>query len=65
MHHDDRAHITTLEMFTKGFFVLGFDLTPDGEADEEDINIPRQGNVCIEARFKKTNTRTSHLHFVC
>jgi len=33
IQHDDRAHIT-LEMFTKGFFVLGFDLTPDREADE-------------------------------
>ena len=34
-HHNDRAHMITLEMFTKGFFLLGFDLTPDREADEE------------------------------
>ena len=27
MHHDDRAQMITLEMFTKGFYVLGFDLT--------------------------------------
>jgi hypothetical protein len=33
--HDERAHMITLEIFTKGFFVLGFDLTPDREADEE------------------------------
>ena len=52
IHHDDRAHMITLEMFTKGFCVLGFDLTTDREADEEHICLPRQGNVCIEARFK-------------
>ena len=43
----------SLEMFTHGFYVLGFDLTPDLEADEEHISLPRQGNVRIEARFKK------------
>jgi hypothetical protein len=42
----------TLENFTKGFYILGFDLTPDREADEEHISLPRQGNVRIEARFK-------------
>ena len=40
-------------MFTKGLYVLGFDLTPDREADEEHISLPRQGNVRIEGRFKK------------
>ena len=34
IHHDDRAHMITLEMSTKGFYILGFDLTPDREADE-------------------------------
>jgi hypothetical protein len=33
IHHDDRAHMITLEMFTKCFYILGFDLTPDREAD--------------------------------
>jgi hypothetical protein len=50
--HHDRAHMITLEMFTKGFYVLGFDLTPDREADKEHISLPRQGNVRIEGRFK-------------
>ena len=53
IHHDDRAHMITLEMFTKGYYILGVDLTPDREADEEHISLPRQGNVRIEARFKK------------
>jgi len=43
----------TLEMFTKCFYVLGFDLTPHMEADEAQINLPRQGNMRIQARFKK------------
>ena len=53
IHHDDRAHMITLEMFTKEFYVLGFDLTHGKEANEEHISLPRQGNVHIEARFKK------------
>ena len=53
IHHDDRADIVTLEIFTKGYYILGFDLTPDREADEEHISLPRQGNMRIEARFKK------------
>jgi hypothetical protein len=52
IHHDDRAHMITLEMFTKVFYILGFNLTPDRAADEEHKNLPLQGNVRIEARFK-------------
>ena len=43
----------TLEMFTKTFYVIGFDLTTDREADEEHISLTPQGNVRIEARFTK------------
>ena len=53
IHHDDSDHMINLEKFTKAFYVLGYDLTPDKEADEEYISLPRQGNVRIEARFKK------------
>jgi len=42
-----------LEMFTKGFYILGFDLSLEREADEEHISLPRQWNVRIDARFKK------------
>ena len=52
-HHDDRVHMISLEMFRKRFYVLGFYLTPDSEADEEHISLSRQGNVRIEARLKK------------
>jgi hypothetical protein len=53
IHHDDRAHMITREMFTKDYYILGFDLTPDREADEEHISLPRQGIVCFEALFTK------------
>jgi len=43
----------TLEMLTKGFYISCFDLTPDREADNEHLILSRQGNVRIEARFKK------------
>jgi hypothetical protein len=42
----------TLEKFTNDFYVLGFDLTPDRESEEEHVSLSRQGNVRIEARFK-------------
>ena len=44
----------TMDMFIKGFYILGFDLTPDKEADKgRHVSLPRQGNLRIEARFKK------------
>jgi hypothetical protein len=41
-----------LDMFLQGFFLLGFDLTPDMSADERNISLPLQGNVRFETRFK-------------
>ena len=60
IHHDDRAHMVILEMFTKGFYVLGFDVTPDREPDEQHISLPRQGNVRIEAALKYHYQNPSH-----
>ena len=54
----------SLEMFIHGFYVLRFDPTPDLEADEENIYLPRQGNVRFEARFK-THCRNLLLAFLC
>jgi hypothetical protein len=64
IHQDVRAHMITLEMFTKGFYILGFDLTPDREADEH-ISLLRQGNVRIEALFKKPISEPVTCNFVC
>ena len=40
-------------MFTKGFYVIGFDLKSYRDADEEHIILHCQGKLRIEARFKK------------
>jgi len=64
IHHDYRAHMITLEMFTQGFYVLGFDLTPDKEADEEHISLPRQGNLRIEGLLKN-HYQNQLLAFLC
>jgi hypothetical protein len=53
IHYGDRGHMITPEMFTKGYFILGFDLTPDREADEDHMSLSRRGNVTLEARFKE------------
>jgi hypothetical protein len=55
----------TLENFTKGFYILGFDLTPDREADEEHIILPRQEMCELRHVLKKTTSRTGHMHIVC
>ena len=52
LHHDDRSHMITLEIFTKGYYILGFDLTPDREADEEHISFPRHGMCALKPGFK-------------
>jgi len=44
----------TLEMFTKRFYEIGFDLAPDWEAGEEHICLQCQGNERIEALFKNS-----------
>ena len=59
IHHDDRAYMITFEMFTKGYYILSFDLTPDGKSDEEHISLPRQGKVRIEARLKKKQVQST------
>ena len=41
IQNDARVHMITLEIFTNGYYILGFHLTPDREADEEHISLPR------------------------
>ena len=58
IHHVHHVHKTPLEILTKRLYVVGFDLTSDREADEEHISKPRQGNMHIKARFKKSLPET-------
>jgi len=52
-HHDDRAHMITIEMFTKVFYILGCDLTPFREAGKHHVSIRCSQKLCIVARFEK------------
>jgi hypothetical protein len=52
IQHDVRSRMINLAIFLEGFFMLGFDLTPDMSADEPHNSFLCQGNVRIEARFK-------------
>ena len=52
IRHYYRAHMITLEMFTKVFYVLGFDLTPDREADEEHISLPAKEMCALKHALK-------------
>ena len=61
-HHDDRAHLITLEMLTKYYNILGFELTPDREAEEELKPLP-SGKCAQCGTIEITATRIRHLHF--
>jgi hypothetical protein len=50
-----------MNTFLVEFLFLGFDITSDMSADEPHISQPHQGNVQIEARFKKALTD----HVIC
>jgi hypothetical protein len=52
IHNDYRAHTITLDMYTKGLYLLGFDLTPDREADEEHISLPVKEMCAFRHGFK-------------
>jgi len=51
IHHSDRGHQITKEMFTKGCTILAFDLSADGSTTDSCQNLLNQGTVKIEARL--------------
>ena len=53
----------TLEIITNNFYVLGFDLTPDREDDEQRISLPLKGNVRIGATLKKAAPWNCDMNF--
>ena len=44
-----------MEMSTKHFYILGFDLTPDREADEQHVSLTLQRN-CLSGHTIKTTS---------
>ena len=60
-HHDDRAHMITLQMFIRSYYILGSDITPNMQSDEEHISLPVR-EICALWHNSKTITRTRHMH---
>lgn len=53
IYHNDKGHQITKSMFSNGFFMLAFDLTPDASGNEVCQGLLNQGTVRIEARLSK------------
>jgi hypothetical protein len=51
IHHSNSGLQITHEMYTKGFFMLLFDLTPDRSASESHTTYPENGTIRIETKF--------------
>ena len=53
IHHSNAGLQITHDMFTKGFFFLLFDLTPDMGASGAHASHPESGNLRLEMKFSK------------
>lgn len=53
IHHFDKGHQITKELFDSGYFLLAFDLTPDHNNNSNCGNLINQGTIRIEGRFGK------------
>ena len=51
IHEGNKGIQITLTQFTKGSFMLIFDLTPDGCASDGHTSLPDTGNIRIELKF--------------
>lgn len=58
IHHKDRGHQITKDLFKSGYFLLAFDLTPSGLAHDNCTELNNQGSIRIEARFDKPLPKT-------
>jgi hypothetical protein len=66
IHHSNSGLLFSRDLFVKGFFMLLFDLTPDGSASNGHVILPENGNIesGIELKFdfSLTDTITGHLY---
>lgn len=59
IHHNDRGHQITKDMFKNGYFLLAFNLSPSsGLMDSNCTELNNQGSIRIEARFAKPLPKT-------
>ena len=53
IHNSKSGLKITHDMYIAGYFILLFDLTPDGGASEGRMSHPDNGNIRIELKFNK------------
>jgi len=53
IHHSNSGLQITPAMYTKGFFMLVFDLTPDIAASEGHTSDSTHGHIRLDLKFKK------------
>jgi len=53
IHHSNSGLQITHDMYVNGYFMLLFDLTPDGRASEGHTSHPDNGNIKVELKFSK------------
>ena len=63
-HHDGRGHMITLEMFTRSLDMLGFDFTPDREADES-ISVCPVKEISTLRHALRNHYPNRNVHSVC
>ncbi|XP_055385803.1 uncharacterized protein LOC129614877 [Condylostylus longicornis] len=56
IYHNDKGHQISKSMFSSGFFILAFDLTPDASGNEICQGLFNQGTIRIEARLSKAQS---------
>ena len=50
INHDDGAPMITMKLFTKGFYIVGFNFTPDRGNNKQHVSLPCQENERIMAQ---------------
>ena len=56
IHHSNSGLQITHDLFINGYFMLVFDLTPDGSASDGHVSLPENGNIRIELKFDSALT---------
>jgi hypothetical protein len=56
IHHSNSGLQMTHDLFVNGYFMLVFDLTPEGSASDGHVNLPENGNLRIELKFDSALT---------
>lgn len=65
IHHFDRGHMISKELYDSSYFMLAFDLTPDHSHNSDCINPLQQGTLRIEGTFGTSLTHPITCLILC